>query len=734
MYKPLVSVIVNTCNRGNHLKRLLDCLMYQSYDLFEVVVVNGPSDDNTNEILEAYGSSVRVASCAENNLCKSRNIGIREAAGEILAFIDDDAVPMKNTWLENIVKPFENSAVGVAGGATRRFNGDIEFQYGICSILGRGSCNQNVPTLYEDHQEGFYNHARGNNLIVRRAAAVDVGGFDEYYSYFLDESDLCIRLQNAGYKFRYIENAEVLHEGAKGDNRKDQYHLNWKVISQSQGYFNMKFTENLAYSLEERKQTAWQAADVWFKEFEKWYGNNEINQKDYEMFQQMVTAGIRQGIADALSMPRKINAAFGAQGKRESHIPFKNADLKRLNICLVCEDNPVKSTGGVAVYTKELCLGFVKRGHNVYVITRGKQCRIDCIDGINVCSVDESLINIERMSGMPVTSVNVSFAYKVFEVLQTLKKSFYVNIVEAPIWDAQGMVIAHLEKEIPVVTRLQTPLKMMMETFQMQSNGDLEMMMECEALTMNESDAIITISDCVRDTIEDLYAFKFELPVYKNYLGFDINALCKSDRNDDGRIIIFFCGRLERRKGIDSIFEMLPPLLDEFDNVEFRFAGNNEIYDEIIKDTYEDWFEKKYSSREWYGRVKFLGTISDKRKELEYANCDIFIAPSLYESFGIIFLEAMKYSKPVIGCKIGGMQEIIVDGETGYLAAPGDAAGLYTCLKKLIMDPQQRIAMGQAGRRRVEAVFNSEAMCEGTLDIYSRVLTDYGKREEFFGQ
>ena len=108
MYNPTVSVVINTHNRGPHLKRLLDALSRQTYDNFEVIVVNGPSTDNTEEVLERYGRAIRTDTCPVVNLCVSRNIGVKDAAGEIIAFIDDDAVPQDVRWIENAIKYFED--------------------------------------------------------------------------------------------------------------------------------------------------------------------------------------------------------------------------------------------------------------------------------------------------------------------------------------------------------------------------------------------------------------------------------------------------------------------------------------------------------------------------------------------------------------------------------------------------------------------------------------------------
>ncbi len=150
MYTPTVSVIINTYNRGAHLKRLLDALSRQTYDNFEVIVVNGPSTDNTKEIIRQYKKAIRAAKCPITNLSVSRNIGVRKAAGEINAFIDDDAVPQDTKWIETAVSYFEDEKVGTVGGTVYRLDGGINFQYGWFDIWGNNICIQETPVVYDD--------------------------------------------------------------------------------------------------------------------------------------------------------------------------------------------------------------------------------------------------------------------------------------------------------------------------------------------------------------------------------------------------------------------------------------------------------------------------------------------------------------------------------------------------------------------------------------------------------
>jgi glycogen(starch) synthase len=74
--------------------------------------------------------------------------------------------------------------------------------------------------------------------------------------------------------------------------------------------------------------------------------------------------------------------------------------------------------------------------------------------------------------------------------------------------------------------------------------------------------------------------------------------------------------------------------------------------------------------------VIFAGEVADSELEAQLERCEVFVAPSRYESFGLVFLEAMMFGKAVVGCRAGGMMEVIDEGVTGLLAEPGDSNSL----------------------------------------------------------
>jgi glycosyltransferase involved in cell wall biosynthesis len=189
----------------------------------------------------------------------------------------------------------------------------------------------------------------------------------------------------------------------------------------------------------------------------------------------------------------------------------------------------------------------------------------------------------------------------------------------------------------------------------------------------------------------------------------------------EGSLRLLFVGRLESRKGIDVLFEVLPRLLARHPQVHVDIVGNDKISGPDGK-PYRASFEAG-ASAELLARVRFHGEVREEELRGFYQACDIFVAPSRYESFGLILVEAMMFGKPVVACRTGGMVEIAEEGHTALLATPGDPASLEECLARLIGDPSLRRAFGQAGRRRYEAHFVPGTMAEGVVVLLRRART-----------
>jgi glycosyltransferase involved in cell wall biosynthesis len=119
--------------------------------------------------------------------------------------------------------------------------------------------------------------------------------------------------------------------------------------------------------------------------------------------------------------------------------------------------------------------------------------------------------------------------------------------------------------------------------------------------------------------------------------------------------------------------------------------------------------------------VHFLGQISPIQDAIERAS--IVVVPSMGEGFGMVALEAMERARPVIAAEIGGLGELVRDGETGILVPPGEAGPLGDAIVRLAADPALAREMGEAGRERALSRFLQSFCTERTELLYEEALT-----------
>ena len=237
---PLVSVVVCTYNRAFYLRRCIQSLVEQSYSNMEIIIVNGPSTDNTEDVLCQYPEIKVINQKKLNGLSAARNLGIKESRGEIIAFIDDDAVADKD-WIRYLLDGYENDLIGGVGGPVFDITGNwYQFRNGYISKSGIPTFINNFNQDYNNPNGHLFNYIMGTNSSFRKASLFNINLFDEQIKYYLDETDVCVRLIKNGSKIRHYDPPIVFHEMAEGHNRSSPYALNYKEIMKNIIYFSIK--------------------------------------------------------------------------------------------------------------------------------------------------------------------------------------------------------------------------------------------------------------------------------------------------------------------------------------------------------------------------------------------------------------------------------------------------------------------------------------------------------------
>ncbi|HXX81306.1 MAG TPA: glycosyltransferase family 4 protein [Thermodesulfovibrionales bacterium] len=168
---------------------------------------------------------------------------------------------------------------------------------------------------------------------------------------------------------------------------------------------------------------------------------------------------------------------------------------------------------------------------------------------------------------------------------------------------------------------------------------------------------------------------------------------------------------LRFKKGHHILLDAVQEVLKEIPEAVFVFAGDGPQKNNI---------ERKINSMGLTQKVLMLGLRKDVPGVLK--SLDIFVLPTLQESHGGVFVEAMAMGRPVIGTDVGGVGEVIQDGINGYLVRPNDVSALAGAMISMLRDKERTALMGREGRKMVQEGFTIEGMCEKTYALYSSLL------------
>lgn len=226
---PFVSVVVVTFNRGNVIDACLDSLERQAYpgDRYEVIVVDDCSTDDTAQIARAHQGVKVIRHEVNRGIPSARNTGLAAAKGEIVAYIDDDAVADAH-WLEYLVRPFEDPKVTASGGQTFAYKTEYIAErylaaggYGNPAPLAFGGSKNPLRRFWVYLKSMFVpvsiatkstevQAVYGLNCAFRTATLRNVGGFDEQL--LADEdSEISTRLRNSGAHIIFTPDAIIHH-------------------------------------------------------------------------------------------------------------------------------------------------------------------------------------------------------------------------------------------------------------------------------------------------------------------------------------------------------------------------------------------------------------------------------------------------------------------------------------------------------------------------------------------
>jgi starch synthase len=264
-----------------------------------------------------------------------------------------------------------------------------------------------------------------------------------------------------------------------------------------------------------------------------------------------------------------------------------------------------------------------------------------------------------------------------------------------------------------------------------------------ERTAILDADAVIAVSHGTKADILRAYPEVQPERVHVIYNGIDLDEYNRIDDEtaltkygvDATRPYVLFVGRITRQKGVTHLVEAiqyLPP------NTQVVLCAGAPDTPEIAAEMRA----KVEQARAINPHIVWIEKMVTKQEAIQlYSHARVFCCPSVYEPFGIINLEAMACRAPVVASATGGILEVVVDGETGYLVpfAPDAETGfpaepkqfardLAARISDLLADQEKCRRFGEAGRKRVEENFAWSAIAEQTIALYRKLIAARGSR------
>ncbi|RJQ07405.1 MAG: glycosyltransferase family 1 protein, partial [Bacillota bacterium] len=182
-----------------------------------------------------------------------------------------------------------------------------------------------------------------------------------------------------------------------------------------------------------------------------------------------------------------------------------------------------------------------------------------------------------------------------------------------------------------------------------------------------------------------------------------------------GEDIIFFVGRLVREKGVDTLLDALPAILDRRPSLRLVIAGTGPN---------ESHLRQRVSDMGLSGRVHFAGHLDDRRRNLLYKWASVAVVPSYYEPFGLTALEAMAAGAPVVVSDTGGLAETVVHEETGLKIPPANPGELAAAVLRLLADRDLAFGLAQEAKAQVAVRYSWSEVAARTAAVYEEVIRE----------
>ena len=388
---------------------------------------------------------------------------------------------------------------------------------------------------------------------------------------------------------------------------------------------------------------------------------------------------------------------------------------------------PETGFGGIGTYTWYHARALARLGHEVHVIAGSTSRaglytrRCDAVFVHRCRAIGAAMNAFQHLGrwGCHWTRLRLENAWSMYQTIEVLMRRHRFDILEMPECGAEGCLI-NSRIEAPTVVRFHSPSRLIMPFYDV-PRADHVMCSWLENRAVRRATGLSSCSAFLAQEVRAKMGVDKPVDVIPNGIDvslFDGEATIDVARKYDlprDKVMIFFAGRMERRKGIHLCGAIAESILRRHD-VCFVFAGGD-LFGYMTKTLLPSL--AKHNLR---GSVHYLGKLDLPELRSCVRTADIVMLPSLWENCPYSCLEAMAAGRAIVSTDQGGMPELIRHGYNGLLAQSGDAGSFADQIERLIGDAALRRQLGAAARQTVEEEFTDDRVARLSTAFYERFV------------
>jgi glycogen(starch) synthase len=368
---------------------------------------------------------------------------------------------------------------------------------------------------------------------------------------------------------------------------------------------------------------------------------------------------------------------------------------------------PGDCIGGIATNAATVALELRRRGHDVFVVTRGEGQATSTVGGVTVVRLHRRWLPNDAAERLLAT-----------RQIAALVRRLRPDIIQAPEYEAEAWWLSRFSR-LPLVTRLATPTYIVEQLNLGGPQRDTKLVRALERDQTLHSEAVFAPTRALADRVSPDWGLREDsVQVIPSPVA--IEAVRRAGAGEPPRELasrfIVFIGRMERRKGVEVLGAALPEVLGAYPDLEAVFIG---------RDPHEEGgalMERfRQSVKPVAGRVHLLGELPHDAALAVVARSELVVLPSLWENLANTALETMALGRPLVASRAGGFVELIDHGRNGWLVPPGDVQALSSALCERLADPVGSQAVAKRARRDAEQ-FDVPPIVDRIVNLYEQAI------------